>query len=236
MAKVYLIDLGNSHCAIKEWSALDEDIKTIPTRELSPSSLKFESDARLIISSVVPQNDRLFQPYTTTFVTHKNIPNLQINLKKTQEVGADRLTTALAAYTRMQQSCLVIDSGTAITFCYVDTNGCYQGGNILPGMRIASQALNDYTAKIPLIMVEPETELIGKTTQEAVSKGLYFGYKSMIKGMISEYKTIDPAVKIVGTGNGLSLFQHELDLDCYDPHLVFRGLEICAEALGFKKE
>lgn len=118
---------------------------------------------KIIVSSVVPQYDHFFDSYPVTFVSVDNIPFLKVNLKCPQEVGADRLVTALGAYQTYGGPCLVVDSGTAVTFCYVDEEGVYQGGSIFPGMLISSRALNDYTAKIPLIYVTKQSALYGKT-------------------------------------------------------------------------
>ncbi|MBT6121478.1 type III pantothenate kinase, partial [bacterium] len=108
----------------------------------------------------------------------------------------------------------------------IDEKGIYQGGTIFPGMKISSKALNLYTAKIPLIHVNKTKTILGKTTKEAVENGLYWGYIHLINGLIKSYKNIHPNIKIVGTGNGLSILLDQLNIDDYDPSLIFKGLDI----------
>lgn len=158
------------------------------------------------------------------FITHETIPVLNVAVDTPEQVGADRLVNALAAFLPDKTPVLVVDSGTATTFCLVDADGNYLGGAIYPGMKIASKALKDYTAKIPLVLVSPQDSLVGKTTRDAVQVGLYHGSIHMINGMIAAYKKQYSGLKIVGTGKGLSVLAQELDLDVYDPQLILKGL------------
>ena len=102
---------------------------------------------------------------------------------------------------------------------------------IFPGMKIGSKALNSYTAKIPLIDVEKKAVFkSGKSTLKAVQGGLYFGYLSLINGMISRYKILDPDLFVVGTGNGLRILQDQLDVDVFDYRLSLKGLAYLANS------
>jgi type III pantothenate kinase len=183
-----------------------------------------------VIASVVPKADKLFNNFeNVVFINYKNIPKLKINLKAPEQVGADRIVNAMAAYQITKTSTLVIDSGTATTFCYVDNKGVYQGGDIIPGLELSSKALNDYTAKIPLIWVEPTQELFGKNTKEAVQIGIFKQAIFTINGFIKEYKKFDSKIKVVGTGKGLETLKDYLKLDLYDPELILKGLAICSD-------
>ena len=122
------------------------------------------------------------------FINHQNIPFIALNVPHPEQVGSDRLVTALAASLSQQGPYLVIDSGTALTFCYIDEYHTYQG--IFPGLTTSSKALNDYTAKIPLIYVEPQSRLYGNTTKEAVEVGLFQGFKALLNGMIQQYRQL----------------------------------------------
>ena len=189
----------------------------------------FKNASSIIVSSVVPAATTRFEKYdNVTQVTHKTISTITVNILKPEKVGADRLVNALAAYTKYKTDCLIIDSGTAITFCYIDKSGAYQGGNIFPGMGIASRALNDYTAKIPLIWVSPQESLFGKTTEEAVQSGLYHGYIEMINGMIRRYREQIPSITVIGTGTGLESLLPHIQIDHHEPNLILEGLAIVA--------
>lgn len=233
-----LLDIGNSFTEAAIWDGVTTLPQTrFPTDTLSthlPDLLTNTTD--IVLSSVVPKADIALHHYLATQAHHtrlhsvswQNIPILKLNLPHPEQIGADRLVNALGAYATVNSSVLVIDCGTATTCCYVDKNGVYQGGAILPGMRLASQALHDHTAKIPLIFVQKRDELFGKTTEEAVQSGLFHSHIFAINGFITACKATDPEVTVIGTGNGLELLKAYLSLDNFDPQLIFRGLALCA--------
>ena len=188
-----------------------------------------------VISSVVPAfNDTFISNLSckSVLLTPSTIPKLTLRLDAPEQVGVDRLVCALGVLDRYDSDVLIVDSGTAITFCLVNRDGHYFGGSIFPGMGIASRALNDYTAQIPLITVERQLSVVGRDTKTAVEAGLYHGYVAMINGMIARYKAEWPvALSVVGTGGGLDVLRDQLALDAFEPDLIFDGLKECAEAL-----
>ncbi|MFC1617350.1 type III pantothenate kinase [Candidatus Margulisiibacteriota bacterium] len=238
MNKSLLIDIGNSNTIFAE--LINQKTNFLGQSQTSKlesylEKLNLKQYQKLIISSVVPKLNSLFQNYNPVFIDHENIPIIKIGLKNPEEIGADRLVNALAAYNQTLGSCLVIDAGTAITLCYIDVTGVYQGGIIYPGMRIASCALNDYTAKIPLIYAEPINKLFGGNTKEAVQIGLFKGTIQMLNGLIKEYREFDPKIKVIGTGTGLEVLRPYLNLDIYIKDLIFSGLAICATSQKCEK-
>lgn len=233
--KTLLIDIGNSNTVMAQYhDGKIQGKKIVPTPlfEKEVTLLLAQHKGPVVIASVVPRIDKKIKKSSRIkMVTYKNIPILKINLKKPSQVGADRIVNALGAYTQYKAPCLIIDAGTAVTFCCVSEGGIYQGGAIFPGMRLASQALNDYTAKIPLVWVKKTKKLIGKTTEEAVRAGIYFGYIQFINGMIALYKRNNPKIKVIGTGNGLHVIQEHINLDTYHPDLILKGLGVCADEI-----
>jgi type III pantothenate kinase len=230
-----LIDIGNSTTVLAEYhlGVLSEG-RVIPTNDCVArlESPNLGAYRRIVVSSVVPGVDVCLSGLASVcFVNSDTIPILRLNIDLPKQVGADRLVTSLAAYSMRHEACLIIDSGTALTFCYVDSDGVYQGGSIVPGMGIASQALSLYTAKIPLIHVAQQEALFGKTTTEAVQTGLYHGYRHLINGFIKEYRERFPKIYVVGTGAGLLIMKDALDLDLFDTQLTLKGLAICADNL-----
>jgi len=238
--KILLIDIGNSFTSLAELDAdfnfRNSDILNWPIKPLSESRTEdfisnflaanlFHYD-KIIVSSVVTKANDLFKSLPQTiFVSYLNIP-LKLNLKKPEQIGADRLVNALAGYYQTNSSTLIIDSGTATTFCYVDQYGVYQGGVILPGLEISSKALNDYTSKVPLIWVKEKKELFGKDTKEAVEIGLFNSFIFTINGLICSYRNFDPKIKILGTGSAIKEFKNHLKIDFFDDNLIFKGLAI----------
>jgi type III pantothenate kinase len=237
-----LLDIGNSFVETAIWTPESLSIlERFPTPQLTSklTSLVPKGVPRMAISSVVPLADaeirnHLGNSIAIDFVTWENIPILKLALSSPSQIGADRLVNALAAYHRTQGSVLIVDCGTATTCCYVDATGTYQGGAIFPGLRLASQALHDHTAKIPLIFITPRTALFGKNTEEAVQSGIFHSHIFALNGFIAKCREQDPGVTIIGTGNGLESLKDQLHLDQFDAQLIFHGLGICAQAFSAK--
>ncbi len=230
-----LIDIGNSTTGFATYDGTSitqiEYLKTESLINAFPKD-KIDSYKKVYISSVVPEVDRQLSRFSnTTLITVHNIPFLKTNVPLPNQIGADRLVNALAAFQHTKKETLIIDSGTALTFCFVNANGIYEGGAIFPGMGIASKALNLYTAKIPHIFVSKQDHFIGTTTKDAVQCGLYYGYQDIINGFITRYKKQYPDVVVIGTGNGLEVIKDELMLDSYNSSLIFKGLALCADVL-----
>ena len=235
--RVLLLDIGNSTTE----SALmilrpSGQYRFTARRRFLTSSLpvelsQFSPEVPCIVSSVVPHSDTQIRTYfkKTTFINYKSVaPWLRILLPRPAQIGADRLMTALAASQLYGKPCLIVDSGTATTFCLVNVQGGYEGGNIVPGLGISSKALADYTAKIPLILVKKSNTLCGKSTRDAVQSGLYWGHIYQINGFIRAYRAENPGLVVVGTGKGLEVLQDQLDLDSFDGDLILKGLAILA--------
>jgi type III pantothenate kinase len=231
-----LLDIGNSftevaftHLSSKSPRPFGlKKIQHIPTDSRFNLSC-YSIDSLAIVSSVVPQMNAIVSDYFkhTIFIDHTRIaPFLKMNLERPSQVGADRIVNAYAAYQLYGGPLLIIDSGTATTFCYVDASGVYQGGSIFPGIGLSSKALNDYTAKIPLIRAKKLTTLYGKTTLSAVQTGLYWGFVDLINGRIARFKADVPGIRVIGTGGALNLLKSELNLDYFEPHLIFKGLKL----------
>lgn len=230
-----LVDIGNSTIEIAKY----RNGKISRSRRFATATAQdwlskdpFAEFDHVWVSSVVPQVERLLRRNAmVTVIDHRNIPFITIEIDRPSQVGSDRIVNALAAYERFKSSVLVVDSGTATTFCYVSNEGKYLGGIIAPGMGISSKALALFTAKIPLIKVSPTSDLVGKTTRQAVEIGLFKGAVHIINGIIDDFRVFDPNVIVMGTGHGLIPVKSELALDHYDPFLILRGLAVCAESL-----
>ncbi|RAP35382.1 hypothetical protein DID80_06505 [Candidatus Marinamargulisbacteria bacterium SCGC AAA071-K20] len=232
---ILLVDIGNSNTVLAE--LFDDKIGAelvVKTALFSTSWKSFDLEAfsRVIVSSVVPKvSDQLKDLTNVVFVTANNIPLISINMQSDSQIGADRLVNACAAYHHYPHPTLIIDSGTAITFCLIDEKGVYQGGAILPGMGISSKALEDYTEKIPYIEVQKQNVLLGKSTKEAVEVGLYNGYIYMINGFIKSFKAMHKNLFVLGTGKGLDVFKESLDVDVFDDRLILKGLQVISSHL-----
>lgn len=155
---------------------------------------------------------------------------IALKVDEPHSVGADRAVNAIAAQKLADGDKIVISFGTATTFDHIGPDGAYLGGIIAPGINLSLDALVSATAKLPPIAIEvPENEdVIGRTTESQMLIGIYWGYVSMIEGLLNRMKAqIGKPVKIIATGGLAPLFQKHLHLfDYVEPDLTLNGLAI----------
>jgi type III pantothenate kinase len=155
---------------------------------------------------------------------------IALQVDEPQSVGADRAINSIAAHHLLDGHKLVISFGTATTFDHVSDSGAYRGGIIAPGVNLSLDALVAAAAKLPRIAIEaPATDsVIGTTTESQMLIGIYWGYVSMIEGLIARMKAeIGHPVKVIATGGLAALFQqHKHLFDAVEPDLTLRGLGI----------
>lgn len=186
-----------------------------------------------IISNVVPQSLFHFRNLSRRYfncepivVSSDNIPGVAVRISKPSEVGADRLVNAVGAFIAYGGPLVVVDSGTATNFDLVGADGAFEGGVIAPGINLSMQALHDAAAQLPRVAIQRPQRVIGKDTVGAMQSGVYWGYVSLIEGLIelikSEYKA---PLKVVATGGVAALFEGATgSIDVFDPDLTIRGL------------
>lgn len=175
----------------------------------------------VVIANVVPRAQTalewLCQKYLKVFpvvVTHEVVdPGIKIKINRPEEVGADRLVNVIAAYHKYQGPAIIIDFGTATTFDVMDADGNYCGGIIAPGVHLSLKALHEAAAKLGHVEIEKPPQVIGRDTREAMQSGIFWGYASMIEGLISKVSLELPnggkkskAPVIIATGGLAPLF------------------------------
>jgi type III pantothenate kinase len=162
------------------------------------------------------------------FLTADKIRDLTIHYINPQEVGADRLATAVAASIEFpQQDVIVVDLGTATTLEVITADKQYLGGAILPGIRLSMEALQSKTAKLSSVSIIKPKQVIGKTTIESLQSGLYYGQMGMIRELIAQitrdiFNGHQPL--IIGTGGFAHLYEKEYLFDHLISDLVLTGL------------
>ncbi|MBL8013767.1 MAG: type III pantothenate kinase [Candidatus Omnitrophica bacterium] len=128
--------------------------------------------------------------------------------RKPQQVGQDRLVGAFAAFQLYGSPVIVIDLGTAITFDAVSGKGEYLGGVIVPGIRLSAEVLFQKTALLPKINIEAPCSVIGRSTQESILSGLFYGYGCLCRGLIElMVKQMEGRPYIVMTGGHTQLMK-----------------------------
>jgi type III pantothenate kinase len=154
---------------------------------------------------------------------------IELDVAEPRTVGADRVLNAIAAHAIHEGDLIVIDFGTATTFDVVDYSGAYKGGIIAPGINLSLDALVTAAAKLPRIAIEaPDGNLsvIGRTTEDQMHIGIYWGYVSMMEGLVGRMKEeIGRPAKVVATGGLATLFdRHTSIFDAIEPDLTIQGL------------
>lgn len=152
--------------------------------------------------------------------------DVEVKLPNPGEVGADRLVNAVAAHKRYGGPMIIIDFGTATTFDIIDEKGAYHGGVIAPGVNLSVEALSRAAAKLPRVAVERPAKVIGNSTVSAIQSGIFYGYLSMIEGMVDKITAeFGAPMKILATGGLAPLFNEASDVIEYvDQELTTYGL------------
>lgn len=247
------IDIGNTSIAIgvfrekkliRNWkikadrkSTCDE-YQVLLLNLFSLAHLKKIDIENVIISSVVPPLTPLFQKITREIFNKRALvvgPGLKTGIAvlydNPQEVGADRIVSAVGAREKYGTPCIILDFGTATTFDAVSSSGDYVGGAIAPGIHISAEALYLKTAKLPRVELRKARQVIGKNTNASMHSGLYFGYIGLVKNIIYEIKQeLGSDTKVIATGGAASLIFDDIEeIDAYEPHLVLEGLRLIFE-------
>ncbi len=153
---------------------------------------------------------------------------LKIKYRNPLEVGADRIANAIGALHRYSgKNLIIIDFGTATTFCAVTEKHEYLGGLIIPGLRLSMEALESKTAQLPKVPIVASEEIIGRSTIESIQGGLYFSHLAAVT-WISEKIAREAFGKekafIIGTGGFSRLFENAGVFDALVPDLVHQGI------------
>jgi len=161
---------------------------------------------------------------------------IELDVAEPGTVGADRVLNAIAAHAVHDGDLIVIDFGTATTFDVVDYSGAYKGGIIAPGINLSLDALVTAAAKLPRIAIEAprSSTVIGRTTEEQMLVGIYWGYVAMIEGLVARLKAeIGRPVQVIATGGLAVLFdQHTEAFDAIEPDLTIQGLALLYRRAG----
>jgi type III pantothenate kinase len=193
----------------------------------------------VIISTVVPSVLYTLQHMAQKYFGKRALvigPGIKTGLKviydDPTQVGADRIVNAVAALNKYGGPLVIVDLGTATTFCAVTADWRYLGGSIAPGLKISSDALFEKTAKLPRIELDEPASVICKNTIESMQSGLIFGHRGMVSYITERMKTelaeIDGSgkpVRVVATGGVANLMDGGLNcIDIVDKMLTLDGL------------
>ena len=245
------IDIGNSH--IYGGVFVDEEIKlrfrhtskvstsdelgiflkaVLRENECAPELVK-----KISICSVVPQIDYSLRAACVKYFGIEPFflqagvkTGLNIKYRNPIEVGADRIANAIAASQFYpNQQIIVIDYGTATTFCVITAQKAYLGGVIIPGVRLSVDALSHNTAKLPVVEIVKTDQVVGRSTIESIQSGIFYGVVGACREIIQKIKTQlfkEEPVLVLATGGFASLFEEQKIYDLLLPDLVLQGIRL----------
>lgn len=208
------------------------------------SGLSFDNVEDVIISTVVPSILYTLQHLSTKYFNKKAIviepgikTGLLIKYDNPKQVGADRIVNAVAAHAKYGGPLVVIDFGTATTFCAVTKNAEYLGGTIAPGLKISSEALFEMTAQLPKVELEEPGKVICKNTIQSMQSGLVYGHMGIVqyivermKNELMEMSDCNEEPKVIATGGMASMMAEGVDcIDEVDKMLTLEGLRLIYE-------
>jgi type III pantothenate kinase len=204
------------------------------TQLIALEGLALEDIKAVVISNVVPASQHYFSTLCHRYLKCEPLVvgaaevdlGIETFTDRPAEVGADRLVNAVAVHDRYKGPAIVVDLGTATTFDVVDGKGNYTGGVIAPGINLSLEALYMEAAKLPRIALEKPEKIIGTGTISAMQSGIFWGYVSMIEGMVTRIvQEFGEPMTVVATGGLAALFADSTDaIQHHDPELTLRGL------------
>ena len=200
--------------------------------------LEFKQITGVIISTVVPpllpvmieMSNKYFR-LEPMVVTHEIKTGITMRYDNPKEVGADRIVNAAAAYKLYGGPIIIVDFGTATTFCAVTKSGEYLGGAITPGVKISAEALFQRASKLPRVELTKPPKVIGADTISAMQSGIIYGYAGLVDGIVERMKKeLSMEAKVVATGGLAELVSPETKtIQEIKPHLTLEGLRLLYE-------
>lgn len=212
---IFTIDAGNTRTKLSMFETntlIEQHIfdNSNLEKKISTFFLNYPEKPVVVLSSVINMDQGamtwLQKNTALTIITHTTPLPFKNNYATPNSLGIDRIVLAAGATLLYpNQNKLIIDAGTCITYDFVNIHEEYLGGGISPGLQLRYKALNDYTAKLPLLQLNNIDYLIGNSTEQSIHSGVINGMVQEIDGIINEYKATYPNLTIILTG-GDTLF------------------------------
>jgi type III pantothenate kinase len=250
---VLVIDIGNTNIVLgiyiggelhEHWRVSTNKDRTTDeyavlfSALMASRGLRFTDIHGAIISSVVPpltpRLERLARRYCRfrpLIVGPGMKTGLIIHYDNPREIGADRIVNAVAAHAKYGGPAIIVDFGTATTFCALGRRGEYLGGAIAPGLNIATEALFQRASKLPRVDIVKPERVIGKDTVSGMQSGIYYGFCGQVDRLVTLMREeLGGAARVIATG-GLArlLAAHASTIEIVEDFLTLDGLYLLYE-------
>ncbi len=247
------IDIGNTNVVLGVFDKdrLDENWRVGTNTQITPeeysmifkdlfgfAGIEFKQVTGVIISTVVPpllpvmvEMSAKYFHLSPLVVSHEIKTGITLRYDNPKEVGADRIVNAAAADKFYGGPVIIVDFGTATTFCAVTKAGEYLGGAIAPGVKISAEALFQRASKLPRVELAKPKRVIGSDTISAMQAGIIYGYAGLVDGIVDRMKKeLSPDARVVATGGLAELVAPETrTIQEIRPHLTIEGLQLLHE-------
>jgi len=187
---------------------------------------------RVVICSVVPMLTGEFAAMARglfgaepLIISHETPAGVRIEMPDPSSLGADRIANA-AAVADGPLPAIVVDLGTATTFDVIAPQRRYLGGAIAPGIRTSADELFRRAARLAKVSIRKPRRALGRTTEESIQSGVYFGAIGAIDGVVRELqRELRRPVRVIATGGLACLVAEDsATIQEVDEALTLRGL------------
>jgi type III pantothenate kinase len=213
-----IIDIGNTNVKVATFDAeylVDKEVVKYDNLIQYLETKKFNKG---IVSNVGKMElvEKLMSiyPHLISMSSKLKLP-IESSYSTMETIGNDRLANAVGAYVKNPNAnSLVIDAGTCLTFDFIDSNNCYLGGAISPGLNMRFEALNKFTEKLPLLNKgSKKLDLIGRDTVSSIVSGVVNGMEGEILNNIARYRSKYPLLTIFMTGGDTEFLQSIVEIE-----------------------
>jgi len=247
-------DVGNSNIVlgvfsegelIKDWrmstdkSKTSDEIGILVSQLFIYEGLKMSDIEAVIISSVVPTIMYSLEHMTRKYCKVEPIivgpgikTGMNVKYDNPRQVGADRIVNGVAVHKKYGGHCIIVDFGTATTFCAISEKCEYLGGVIAPGIKIMGDALFERAAKLTRVELQKPDRVICKNTTQSIQSGIIYGNVGMVDYLIDRMKSELkwPNAKVIATGGLAGLIATESKaIHMVDRYLTLEGLRYVYE-------
>jgi type III pantothenate kinase len=245
-----VVDIGNTNVVLGTYDGptlrahwrLATDPKTTAdeygilfTNLLASAGIHPRQMSGAIISSVVPTLTATFETLIEQYfqqrpllVTSETDTGLTILYPNPKEIGSDRLVNAAAAHHKYHRDLIIVDFGTATTFCAVTKDAEYLGGVIAPGLGISAEALFARAAKLSKVELTRPKTVIGTDTGSSIQSGLLFGYAGLVDTLVRRIEQeLGRSAYVLATGGLATIIAQEAtSIQMIEPLLTLEGLAL----------